>query len=64
MLLLIILFSLFKTFPISSPKNEHGNRDYCEEDKNVGILWVYAPKCGDLINRNARYGQVKVFCIS
>lgn len=64
MLLLIILFSLLKTFPISSPKNKHGNRYYRKEDKYVGILWVYAPKCGDLINGNGRYGQVKVFGIS
>ncbi len=64
MLLLIIFFSLFKTFPISSPKREHGNGHYRKEDKNVGILWVYTPKCGNLINGNSRYGQIKVFCIS
>ncbi len=58
MLLLIILFSLFKAFPISSSENEHGNGNHCKEDKNVGILWIYAPKCNNLINGNDRYGQV------
>ncbi len=64
MLLLIILFSLFKTFPISSPKNKHGNRYYCKEDKYVGVFWIYAPKCSNLVYGNDRYGQVKVFRVS
>lgn len=63
MLFLIILFSLFETLPISSPEHEHGNGYDRKEDKNVGVLRVYAPKCGNLINGNGRYGQIKVFCI-
>lgn len=62
--MLIILFSLFKTLPVSSSENEHGNGHHGKEDKNVGFLWVHTPKCGYLINGNGSYGQVKVFCVS
>lgn len=64
MLLLIILVSLFKTFPIFPSKCKHGERHHGEEDKNIGFLWLYAPKCGNLINGYGGYGQIKVFCVS
>ena len=64
MLLLIILVSLFKTFPISSSKDEHAYGHHGKEDKYVGFLWINAPKCCNLVNGNGGYRQIKVFCIS
>lgn len=64
MLLLIILVSLFKTFAISSPKDEHGNGYHGKEDEYVGFLWFNTPKCGNLINGNGGYCQIEVFCVS
>lgn len=64
MLLFIIRVALFKSFSIPSSKEEHCHRYYREEDKDIGLLWINAPKCCDLINRNHRYGQIKVFSIS
>lgn len=64
MLLLIILFSLFKALPISSSKNEHGYGHHRKKDKNISIFWINTPKRGYLINGNGRYGQIKVFRVS